>query len=47
LGYFINKDDAIKTRLSAEAKYYGEFAPQKHLFEEYGVAIQSDYEVAI
>ena len=37
LGCFINKDDAIKARLEAEAKYYGEFAPQIHLFKEYGI----------
>jgi hypothetical protein len=37
LGYFINKDDAIKARLEAEKQYYKEFAPQQHLFEEYGV----------
>lgn len=37
LGCFVNKEDAIKTRLEAEAKYYGEFAPQRHLFEEYGI----------
>lgn len=37
LGSFINKKDAIKARLRAEAKYYGEFAPQKHLFEKYGI----------
>lgn len=37
LGCFINKDDAIKSRLQAEAKYYGEFAPQRHLFEKYGI----------
>lgn len=37
LGYFNNKNDAIKTRLIAEAKYFGEFAPQKHLFEQYKV----------
>ena len=37
LGDFISKDDAIITRLKAEAKYYGEFAPQKHLFEQYGI----------
>lgn len=37
LGAFDNKYDAIKTRLQAEADYYGEFAPQKHLFEEYGI----------
>lgn len=37
LGFFINKEDAIKARLGAEAKYYGEFAPQRHLFKEYGI----------
>lgn len=46
LGRFINKEDAIKTRLEAEAKYYGEFAPQKHLFEQYGIIIQNVSEVA-
>ena len=37
IGYFINKDDAIKARLYAERKYYGEFAPQKHLYEQYEI----------
>lgn len=37
LGYFIDKEEAIKVRLRAEVKYFGEFAPQKHLFEEYGI----------
>lgn len=37
LGSFANKEDAIKVRLQSEATYYGEFAPQKHLFEEYGI----------
>lgn len=37
LGYFINKEDAIKARLEAEAKYFKDFAPQRHLFEEYGI----------
>ena len=37
LGWFMNKDDAIVARLNAEIKYFGEFAPQKHLFEQYGV----------
>lgn len=37
VGYFNNKEDAIKARLLAEKQYYGEFAPQKHLFEEYEI----------
>lgn len=39
LGYFANKDDAIRARLNAEVKYFGEFAPQKHLYEQYGIII--------
>lgn len=37
LGLFPNKDDAIIARLKAEKEYFGEFAPQQHLFEQYGV----------
>ena len=37
LGSFKNKEDAIKTRLAAELKYFGEFAPQSHLFKEYNI----------
>ena len=37
IGCFINKEEAIKARLTAEAKYYGKFAPQRQLFEEYGI----------
>lgn len=37
LGFFANKKDAIRARLHAEKQYYGEFAPQKHLFKEYGI----------
>ena len=37
IGYFFNKEDAIRARLEAEAKYYGDFAPQKHLYEQYGI----------
>lgn len=37
LGYFINKTDAILARLNAEKKYHKEFAPQRHLFEEYNI----------
>lgn len=34
---FKEKDDAIKARLEAEAKYFGEYAPQIDLFEQYGI----------
>lgn len=43
LGYFINKEDAIRARLYAEVKHFGEFAPQRHLYEQYGIKeIQND-----
>lgn len=42
LGYFINKEDAIMARLNAEQQYFGKFAPQIHLFEQYGITIQND-----
>lgn len=42
LGYFINKIDAVKARLIAEQKYFGEFAPQIHLFEQYGIITQQN-----
>ena len=32
-----NKLDAIVARLRAESIYYKEFAPQRHLFEKYGI----------
>lgn len=34
---FESKEDAIRARLQAEKEYFGEFAPQRHLFEEYGI----------
>lgn len=34
---FNEKKDAIIARLKAEKQYYGEFAPQKHLYQEYGI----------
>lgn len=37
LGRFHSKEDAIRTRLLAEKKYFKEFAPQRHLFAEYGI----------
>lgn len=36
-----SKEAAIKARLRAEAKYFGAFAPQRHLFEQYGITIQN------
>lgn len=39
LGSFKNKNDAIKARLQAEAIYFRDFAPQRHLFEEYGIEL--------
>lgn len=37
IGRYLNKEDAIVARLKAEKEYYGEFAPQRHLFESYGI----------
>lgn len=35
--YTHNKEEAIKARLQAELKYFGEFAPQRHLFKKYNI----------
>lgn len=37
LGRYDDIDMAIKARLAAEAQYFGEFAPQKHLFDKYNI----------
>ena len=37
LGYHKDIKDAIIARLMAEKKYFGYFAPQQHLFEEYNI----------
>jgi len=37
LGSFIQKNDAIFARLKAEKKYFGEFAPQQHLYNQYSI----------
>lgn len=42
LGTYVNKEDAIKARLRAEKQYYKEFAPQQHLFEQYGISNQNN-----
>ena len=44
IGRFDIKEDAVKARLIAEIKYFGEFAPQQHLYEQYGIkTTQNDY----
>lgn len=45
LGTFDNRDDAIKERLKAEVVYFKEFAPQQHLYEEYGINKNVQYNV--
>lgn len=37
LGRFEKKEDAVIERLKAEKEYYGEFAPQKELFDKYDI----------
>lgn len=37
LGDYKDFEDAIKARLEAEKKYFGEWAPQRHLWEQYGI----------
>lgn len=45
LGFFDSKEEAIKTRLQAEIRYYGkELSPQKNLFAQYGINIEEDKE---
>ena len=36
---FSVKEDAIKYRLQLEKEYFGDYAPQKHLFEQYGIVL--------
>lgn len=39
---FNTKEEAIKYRLYLEKEYFGEFAPQKYLFEQYGIVLDED-----
>lgn len=41
LGYFVNKDDAVRARLKAEIEYFGEFSPQSYLLEKYNIDLVS------
>lgn len=38
IGRYDNFEDAVFARLEAEKKHFGEFAPQRHLFEQYHIA---------
>ena len=42
LGEYADKDVAIKARLLAEAKYFGDFSPQRHLFKQYGIEVDNE-----
>lgn len=44
LGGFDKINDAVIARLKAEAQYYGKFAPQRHLFEQYGIEMSNQEE---
>lgn len=37
LGTYSNFNEAVIARLKAEQQYYGDFAPQKHLYKKYGI----------
>lgn len=45
LGRFVDKDEAIKVRLNKEIEIFGyDNAPQRHLFEQYGITQQNEIE---
>ena len=37
LGCTENMEDSVRNRLLAEIKYFGDYAPQKHLFNVYNI----------
>lgn len=39
IGHYVDIHEAVCARLKAELECYGEFSPQKHLFEEYGINV--------
>ncbi len=44
--YYLNKNDAVVARLKLELKYYGyDKAPQRHLFEQYGIEYNSEEQI--
>lgn len=42
IGRYIEKENAIKARLLKEHELLGEYAPQKHLFKQYGIGVDID-----
>mgnify|MGYP004642627401 CR=1 FL=1 len=41
-----SRDEAIRRRLLAERDYFGEFAPQQHLFQQYGIEVENNQQTA-
>lgn len=39
LGFYKGLDEAIEVRLKKEKEIFGEYAPQKHLFEKYNIGV--------
>lgn len=37
LGLYLTEEEALVVRLRAEHEYYRDFAPQRHLFEQFGI----------
>lgn len=42
LGSFTNFDNAVKERLIAEKKYFGEYSAQQHLYTQYGIKTKGE-----
>lgn len=40
------REEAIRRRLLAERDYFGEFAPQQHLFQQYGIEVENNQQTA-
>lgn len=50
LGYFTDINEAVKSRLLGEKQYFGEYAPQRLLFKEFGIEeieIQRDLDKSV
>lgn len=50
LGYFTDINEAVKARLLGEKQYFGEYAPQRHLFKEFSIEeieINQDFDKSV